>query len=1116
MSDNQQKKTIAEKEREILKLWKEKEIFKKSLEKESPKGDFVFYDGPPFATGLPHHGSLLSSVIKDVIPRYKTMHGFRVARRWGWDCHGLPIESLVEKRLGLKTKKDIEKIGVAAFNNAARESVLEFEKEWEKYVERVGRFVDFKNSYKTMDNSYMESVWWALKQLYEKGLLYEGKKVLMYCPHCETPLAKAEIAMDNTYKEITEEAVTVKFKVKNPEKYKLPENTFLLAWTTTPWTLPGNVALAVGEKVTYVKVKIGNVFFVLAKERIDAVLKGRKYEVTEEIKGKKLVGLEYEPIFDIPALTSEKSYKVYATDFVNTEEGTGIVHTAVMYGEDDFALGQKEGLPMVQLLDASAKYNDSAPAFLRWKYVKDAEKEIKADLENRGLLFARALNTHEYPHCYRCGTPLIYNAVPSWFIAIQNAKKKMLSENEKIQWVPEHLKHGRFKHIIEGAPDWNISRNRYWATPLPLWKEKIPSTSSGQTARVMVVGSLEELKQRVKKSGNQYFMMRHGEALDNTEHREDLYGDPQNHLTEKGRDGVVHAAANLKQERIDLIITSPFLRTRETALLVQKELGLPDDAVIVDERLHERNEQTFIEVRRRVGEFLFEIESRYHHKNILIIGHGGPLWVLSQVAADKTSDQFSERVMLELSEVHTLPFVPFPHNEDYELNLHRPWIDALTLVDEAGREYERIPAVVDCWVESAAMPFASKPAKYPADFIAEYIAQTRTWFYYLHALGVLLFGKRAFNTVVSTGTILAEDGAKISKSKGNYTDPLLLMEKYGADAFRFYLMGSVVMQGEDLNFRDDDVREAHNRVVEILRNCLSFFGLYKNKYDGKTRAEKSTHVLDKWVFARLAQTTKDITEAMEAYDTPRACREIRAFTEDYSTWYIRRSRARVKGEDARAMQYALATQRGVLLTFSKLIAPIIPFLAEEIYRTAGGERESVHLESWVETGKTDEAILQQMVTVRCIVSEALEQRAETNIKVRQPLPQLKVKSEKLKGKKELLGLIQEEVNVKEIVFDDGIAGEVELDTTITPELKAEGDYRELLRAVQDLRKKRGLTISDRATLLVDTDAAGKAFVEQFSDALKKSALLKDIEFASVPDGEKLSLSTLVYALDIKE
>ncbi|MDZ4226392.1 MAG: class I tRNA ligase family protein, partial [Patescibacteria group bacterium] len=379
-------------------------------------------------------------------------------RRWGWDCHGLPIESLIEKRLNLKTKKDILNVGLDTFNEAARASVLEFEHEWEKYIDRIGRFVDFKNSYKTMDNSYIESVWWALKKLSKNKLLYEGRKVLMYCPHCETPLAKAEIAMDNTYKTITEEAVTVKFKVKNPQKYNLPERTYLLAWTTTPWTLPGNVALAVGGDIEYQLIEKDGEHFVVAGPG--------------GVKGTSLVGLQYEPLFEVPALHSNKSYKVYAADFVSTNEGTGIVHTAVMYGEDDFALGQKEGLPMVQLLNANGTYNEQAPEFLRGEYFKKGEKAIKAHLEEQGLLFKKENHTHSYPHCYRCGTMLIYNAVPSWFINIQKVKDKMLSENEKVNWVPAHLKHGRFEHIVENAPDWTISRNRFWASPLPIWKEK--------------------------------------------------------------------------------------------------------------------------------------------------------------------------------------------------------------------------------------------------------------------------------------------------------------------------------------------------------------------------------------------------------------------------------------------------------------------------------------------------------------------------------------------------------------------------------------------------------------------------------------------------------------------
>src|SRR3989344_5430219 len=682
MSDKGKSET-AKREEGVVEFWKENQIFEKTLKKWAPKGEFIFYDGPPFATGLPHAGSLLSSVIKDVIPRYKTMQGYRVPRRWGWDCHGLPIESLIEKRLNLKTKKDIERIGVDVFNEAARASVLEFEHEWERYVERVGRWVDFKNSYKTMDNSYIESVWWALKRLNDIGFLYEGRKVLMYCTHCETPLAKAEIAMDQTYKDITEEAVTVKFRILGGAEKKWPENTFFLAWTTTPWTLPGNVALAVGEKIDYALFKRAGDYFIAAKN-----LLGEGDEIVEEIKGSALVGLSYEALYEIEEITkNKKSHVIYAANFVNTEEGTGIVHTAVMYGEDDFALGQKENLPMVQLLDASGKFNEPAQDFLKGKYVKEAERDIKHDLENRKLLFEKKNHTHSYPHCYRCGTPLIYNAVISWFINIQDVKQKMLAENEKINWFPAHLKHGRFQNIVEKAPDWTISRNRFWASPLPIWKD--------DEGKVHIVGSLEELKKLTKKSGNKYFLMRHGEADHNVRNVLDLEGDPNVHLTERGKKQVTVS----KPENSDLVFCSPFPRSKETAELIQENF-------IIDERLREMHPgEDISSMRKRTMDFMFEIENKYQNKKIVIVSHQGPLNALIDFR-------------LDLAQVNDFDFIPYPHNDNFELDLHRPYIDEIELVTEDGRPLKRIPEVIDGWVEAASMPFAEYhyPFEHKKDF----------------------------------------------------------------------------------------------------------------------------------------------------------------------------------------------------------------------------------------------------------------------------------------------------------------------------------------------------------------------------------------------------------------
>src|SRR3989344_5507805 len=885
--------SLPEIEHKVLSFWKENKVFEKSLSKDSPKGEFVFYDGPPFATGLPHTGSLLSSIIKDVVPRYKTMRGYRVRRRWGWDCHGLPIESLVEKQLNLKTKKDILSVGIDTFNETARSMVLQYVDDWEKYVDRVGRWVDFKDSYKTMDNTYIESVWWALKNLHTKGLLYEGRKVLMYCPHCETPLAKAEIAMDNTYQDITEEAVTVKFKVKNPEKLSikvpLKANVYILAWTTTPWTLPGNVALAVNADIDYRPI--------LDIEKNEVLIVSDTYHTKnihtlqfamlplennkQALKGDEIVGIEYEPVFNVTRLKSEKSYKVVAADFVSTEEGTGIVHIAPMYGEDDFALGQKEGLPMGQLLNPNGTYNDEAPQFIRGMYLRDANKDIKRDLQERGLLFARENHTHSYPHCYRCGTPLIYNAVPSWFINIQKVKARMLEENERVNWVPEHLKHGRFKNIVESAPDWTISRNRFWASPLPIWKSK--------EGEVMVVGSLGELKEKVKKSGNTYFMMRHGEADTNV--KGVLNCDPKAdvHITERGKNQVQEAALKFKVSHghVDIIVASPFKRTRDSVAILAKTLGVSEKNVRFDERLgeydlgklngitlddwHEKfpasverfshgpdGGENDTKVKQRMGAVLTELEREHKGKTILIISHGTPLWLLHAAATGASKEEAVRRYKREYpvhGEIETLSYVPIPVNSEYELDLHRPYTDSIVLVDEEGKEYERIKEVVDCWVESGCMPFAEYHYPFenkeefekraPGDFIAEYIAQTRTWFYYLHAIGVILFDRLTFRNVVSTGTILAADGSKMSKSKGNYTGPLELIALYGADALRLYLMSSPVMQAEDLRFRDEDVRDAHNRVIGILWNSYKFFELYSHEFDGSAEARKSAHVLDR-------------------------------------------------------------------------------------------------------------------------------------------------------------------------------------------------------------------------------------------------------------------------------
>ncbi len=1145
----QEKTEIAQREEAVLAFWKEREIFEKSVGKDAPHGEFVFYDGPPFATGLPHYGSLLSSIVKDVVPRYKTMRGYSVRRRWGWDCHGLPIESLIEKRLGLKTKKDIEQVGIAAFNEAARSSVLEFEREWEKYVERIGRWVDFKNSYKTMDNSYIESVWWSLKRLHEKELLYEGRKVLMYCPHCETPLAKAEIAMDNTYKDVTGTAVTVKFKLKpTPELFSLGmgSDVQILAWTTTPWTLPGNMALAVGKDISYRAVQYeSGKYYLVAKDRMSA-LGLSDPNAGYEFSGIDLLGLEYEPLYDFAG--EEKSgvaHRVYAGDFVTTEEGTGIVHIAPMYGEDDFALGAREGLPMIQLLDASGSYNSMAPEFIVGMYYKKGGKHIIEDLEKRELLFAKAEHTHSYPHCYRCATALVYNAVSSWFINIQKIKGKLLSENEKITWVPEHLKHGRFKHIVDNAPDWTISRNRFWASPLPIWK--------AQSGRYMVVGSLEELKQRAKTAGNRYFIVRHGESEYMSK---GIYtADPEGiyPLTEKGREQAARAAHTIREstaaapEKSLVLVTSPVRRARETAQIMAHELGLDEQSIVIDPQLAEFNfgeydgrpksewisalarpdwytvhpdhGESFEEAKIRFGKAIYGYEKTYADKTVVIVSHAVGFKSLLEVLSGARGDDLMSEVNLAAApgEVMEIPFAPLPLNAKFDLDLHRPYIDSITLLGDDGAEYTRIPEVIDCWAESGVMPFAEYHYPFenteafekraPGDFVAEYVGQTRAWFYYMHAMAVALFDRLSFRAAVVTGNVLAADGSKMSKSKGNYTDPLALLDKYGADALRLYMMGSVVMQAEDFAFRDEDVREAHNRVIGILWNSYKFFELYKEEYDGVTESENSPHPLDHWVRSRLGELVREMTDAMEAYDMPRSVRALRPFIEDYSTWYVRRSRDRVRaGADATDKQFALATQREILLALAKLVAPLMPFIAESMYQGVGGEKESVHLERWPENIAVDEKILADMAIVRAVASRALERRDDAGIKVRQPLALLKVRE--LPDDEVLRAIIADEVNVKVIETDTDMEEDVWLDIAITDELREEGLVRDVVRVIQDLRKKEGLSVADRPTLRIDADEEWEAFFESHkADFLVQTSLgaLEIMRAADLPIHPSLNM-----------
>ncbi|MDQ5971142.1 MAG: isoleucyl-tRNA synthetase [Patescibacteria group bacterium] len=1138
----------AQREEETLKFWKENDVFNKSLTKDAPKGNYVFYDGPPFATGLPHYGHILGSTVKDVIGRYQTMRGFRVPRKWGWDTHGLPIENIVEKDLGISGRKAIEEYGVDKFAEHARASVLKYVAEWKKTVDRIGRWVDFDNAYMTMDNSFIESVWWALGEMNNKGLLYEGVRVLAYCPRCETPIANSEIAMDNSYKDITDISVYVKFQITGEE------NTYLLAWTTTPWTLPGNTAIAVNNNIDYIYVKNGNDTLILAKDLFDKLKdKFTNPEIIKEVKGSELVGLTYEPVFDyyknVDILNKENIWKVWHADFVTADQGTGIAHEAPAFGEDDMNLAKLNNIPFIRHVEPNGIFTKEVTDFPNVK-AKPKDDPQSTDvlvikyLAGKGTLFAKEKIIHAYPHCYRCDTPLLYYALPSWFVNIQKVKENLLEKAKSMNWIPEHLKEGRFKNIMENAPDWTISRNRFWASPLPIWKS--------ETGKILFVNSIEDLKNKTKKSGNKYFVMRHGEGEHNALSIVSYDTKKKYNLNENGIEQAKHTAQSLKDKKIDLIISSPFLRTIQTAEIVASEINFSKDEIIIDPRIHELNwgdldgqpfteflkiredyldnmdkkipgGESFQEAKNRFGEFIYNIDSKYQNKNILIVTHGIGLEVLPAVNQGLTKEETDNLIKNKRyvpAECYQLDFTPIPHNINYELDMHRPYIDAITLVDEEGTEYKRIPEVIDCWFESGSMPFAQdhypferpdwKETNFPAGFVAEYIAQTRTWFYYSHVISTILFDHAPFENVVTTGTVLAEDGSKMSKSKNNFPDPSILFDKYGVDALRFYLMSSTLMKGEDVSFSERTVQEIASKIVGRLENVLTFYELYRDlNLEKETNNFETTNVLDKWILTRYSELSKEVTKQMEVYDMAQATRPFDLFIEDLSTWYLRRSREVLKDGNKGAKQ----TLYFVLKNISKLLAPFTPFVAEHVWQKLKQEEdvESVHLAFWEEFEFGNNEIITEMQNVRNVVTLGLQARQKNNIPVRQPLGELTIWNEEFKD--EYIEIIKDELNLKKIILEKNDKEGVDLNTNISEDLKREGDYRELLRAVQDMRKKEGLMPSDMITLMISTDTKGEELIKEFESDFKKTVSAKEINQGE-NDGSEAKIGEIVFKIQI--
>lgn len=1098
------KKNINEKELETLKYWKENKIFEKSMDAlpdGSARKSYTFYDGPPFATGLPHHGHILAGTIKDVIPRYRTMQGQTVRRVWGWDCHGLPIENLIEKELNLNSKQDIENLGIEKFTDACADSVMRYDSEWKNIIPRLGRWVDMDHAYKTMDCTYTESVWWAWKQLYDKGLAYEGYKIMHICPRCETPLAQSEVGLE--YHDITDMTVTTKFELVDEP------GTFVLAWTTTPWTLPGNTALAVNKSLEYVKVKIAEdeSFYIVSKKLAGKVFAGKNITEVVDINIEDLLGKKYLPPFNIfnnesylsKLENSENIFKIWHAEFITDESGTGIAHEAPAFGAEDMELAKSNNIPVIKHVLMNGHFVsdvENVVPELSGLVVKKKDDSISTDIEvvkwlaHSGKLFSKEKIVHSYPLCWRCKTPLLNYATSSWFIDVPKIKDNLLAQNATTKWVPEHMRDGRFGKWLEGAREWAVSRRRYWGAPLPIWK-------SVNGDEIFVAGSVKDI---ATKSKNKYFIMRHGETMSNVNMVIDSNGDPNNHLTEKGRAQVLDRKKEIDKLEIDLIVSSPFIRTLETAELIAdgkevykddrlREIDFGDyDGKKVDQYIDDlgidylkldtriSTGETHREVMNRCMNVLQDLESKYEGKNILIVTHGGPMRMmlcgaelLTEEELIKDELEHDPKLYPKNAELRSFDYRVVPRDATGAINLHRPHIDKIVLKDSKGNDMKLIGDVFDCWFESGSMPFAQLhypfenvevfKKNFPADFIAEGVDQTRGWFYSLLNVGVGLFDKTPFNHVIVNGHVLAKGGEKLSKSLKNYTDPMILVEKFGADALRYALVNSPAMRGEAVEFPDALPEEVYKKNIQRLENVLDFYNMYK-KGDVATHTD-SDNVLDRWIIERLHETINKSVDGYEAYKLDEAVSGVDLFIDDFSTWYLRRSRDRLKDGDTAAM----SAMKYVFIEFAKCIAPVMPFLAERVYQEVLGIDDSVHLQSYPEKKTVNQQALDEMRDVRDQVTALLMIRQKSNMPVRQPLSMATINKN---INEKYFEVIMDEVNVKSVQVDQDCDGP-ELDLSLDEHLIREGRQRELSREIKDRRKELGLVATDEIVLFIDID-----------------------------------------------
>ncbi|MFH1749410.1 MAG: class I tRNA ligase family protein [bacterium] len=1085
-------------EKEILDFWKTHQIFQKSLDKNQNKKPFIFLEGPPTANAKPGVHHALSRSYKDLYLRYKTMQGFFVERKAGWDTHGLPVEIQVEKALGISGKPQIESLkktkidSIAYFNKKCQESVWRYKTDWEKFTERIGYWLDMTYPYVTYENTYIESLWWIIKQVWDRDLFYQGYKVVLHCPRCGTTLSSHEVAQG--YKDIDETSVYIKFPVKN-EKH-----TYILAWTTTPWTLPGNVALAIDENIDYVKIELveSKNKLILAKARLNMIKE--KYQILETFKGKKLLDLRYEPLFDIKF--DKKSYFVCNADFVTTEDGTGVVHTAVMYGEEDYNLGKQIGLPEKHTVDEAGCFTKDVKKFAG-KFVHDSNMEIIQDLENRGLMYKTENTHHSYPFCWRCDTKLIYYAKSTWYIRMSKVQKQLLDENQKINWVPKYLQEGRFGEWLRDVKDWAFARERYWGTPLPIWK-------CTKCTEYKCIGSIQELAENSVKKSTKLILMRHGHSEHNDEQ---IYSDKvtdKYKLTPRGQKQIQDTAKKLKNKNIDAIFSSDLLRCKQSSEILSKTLKTK---VNFDQRLREikfgklygkkvptagfsrtnyyqdpfPGGESIADVQKRVQGLLDELKDKYKGKTIMIVSHENTLHAI-MVACMKLGKDFVHTKDIPTASIleTTIPEVD---------NLHKPYIDDVKLkCDKCKAQMQRIEEVCDVWFDSGSAPFAQwhypfenkdkidKNIVYPADYISEGIDQTRGWFYTLLAVAVLLKKERPYKNIISLGLIRDKFGKKMSKSKGNVVNPNDIANKYSIDALRWYFF-TVNQPGEYKNYNELDIQKNLKKNILILWNIYGFLITYSKAQDLELKYQakpKPKHILDKWLYSNFNTLISNTTQKMNNYDVVGAARSVSEFINIFSTWYLRRSRKRLTentSESRQAMNYFYS----VLLDLCKIISIYAPFTTENIYQNLRDSNmpESIHLCDFPRSQSKliNSRLQREFDYAREIASLGLSIRASKQIKVRQPLSTLYIQSLKeLKVSAETRSIITEEINISNLKiatipksvptaesqkFSELKVG---LDTNITAKLKDRGVLAEIIRNIQSLRKKANCKPSDKVNI----------------------------------------------------